>query len=60
MIRQYPNQLSGVGSGSIQIDPADFTLDASDVGVDYGSAFSGLISTVDFDSSIKVSKMKLA
>ena len=47
---------TGGGSGgisSLSIDPANFSLDITDIGADYGSAFSGLISSIDFSETIQ-------
>jgi hypothetical protein len=51
MIRQFPVGLGGGSSLSpyVNLDPTDFTMDLTDTGSDFGSAFSGLASSVDFN-----------
>lgn len=50
MIRQFPISLGGSGlSPYASLDPTNFTMDLSDTGADFGSGFSGLVSSVDFN-----------
>lgn len=51
MIRQFPISLGGSGSDLspyASLDPSNFTLDLTDIGSDFGSGFSGLVSSIDF------------